>query len=144
MENAFNELAGTDLECLPGVYELMDLLENKNVKKALVTNAPPSEMHFAVNVLKLKGRFDAQVLFFFEAQRALFTNKTWFNGRFDTQVLFLSFLLLKRVVGNAGTERRVQCRQARPRALHRRFFLIVPLYNSSAEKPRCAVTLYCT
>jgi hypothetical protein len=42
----------------------MDLLENKNLKKALVTNAPPSEMHFAVNVLKLKGRFDAQVLSF--------------------------------------------------------------------------------
>jgi beta-phosphoglucomutase-like phosphatase (HAD superfamily) len=64
LENAFNELAATDLECLPGVYQLMDLLEKKNVKKALVTNAPPSEMHFAVNVLKLTGRFDTQALVF--------------------------------------------------------------------------------
>jgi len=54
-------LASTELKCLPGVSHLLDLLDRHSVRAALVTNAPPSEMHFAVDVLNLSGRFAAQV-----------------------------------------------------------------------------------
>ena len=61
LEDAFQDLASSELTCLPGVYALLDELDSHNVKKALVTNAPPSEMHFALGALKLSDRFDALV-----------------------------------------------------------------------------------
>lgn len=61
LEDAFNLLAQTELNCLPGVYQLLAFLEEKKIQSALVTNAPPSEMLFALDVLKLAGRFDAKV-----------------------------------------------------------------------------------
>jgi HAD superfamily hydrolase (TIGR01509 family) len=61
LEEAFNDLANSELKCLPGVYDLVSLLAENKVKTALVTNAPPSEMHFALDILKLKTVFDALV-----------------------------------------------------------------------------------
>ena len=61
LEDARSWNASSELTCLPGVYALLDELDSHNVKKALVTNAPPSEMHFALGALKLSDRFDALV-----------------------------------------------------------------------------------
>jgi phosphoglycolate phosphatase-like HAD superfamily hydrolase len=46
-------LASVELKCLPGVYHLLDLLDARAVATALVTNAPPSEMEFALGALQV-------------------------------------------------------------------------------------------
>ena len=56
LEETFNVLAKSELKPLPGVYQLMDLLKKNKVKRALVTNAPPSEMRYAIDLLDLSGQ----------------------------------------------------------------------------------------
>ena len=56
LEETFNVLAKSELKPLPGVYQLMDLLKKNKVKRALVTNAPPSEMRYAIDLLNLSGQ----------------------------------------------------------------------------------------
>ena len=46
-------LASEELKCLPGVYDVLDLLDARAVATALVTNAPPSEMEFALGALQV-------------------------------------------------------------------------------------------
>lgn len=54
---AFEELSHTQLKPLPGLLPLLDTLDASGVSHAIVTNAPATEMHHSLGVLKVKERF---------------------------------------------------------------------------------------
>lgn len=55
LEDEFKRLASSDWSCLPGVYPFLDLLDAHAVPAGLVTNAPPSEMDYALAALEVGG-----------------------------------------------------------------------------------------
>jgi beta-phosphoglucomutase-like phosphatase (HAD superfamily) len=57
----FNALAQTELKPLPGLLALLESLGAQGVRMAVVTNAPPSEMHFGLSCLGIEERFQAFV-----------------------------------------------------------------------------------
>lgn len=60
-EARFRQL-GTQLERLGGLDDVLTWTEEGGVKRALVTNAPPENVEFMLEVLQLGDRFDVKVL----------------------------------------------------------------------------------
>jgi beta-phosphoglucomutase len=60
-EQLFRERA-QDLEPLPGFLELLEWVENQQLKTAIVTNAPRQNAYFMLKALNLKERFKTVVL----------------------------------------------------------------------------------
>jgi HAD superfamily hydrolase (TIGR01509 family) len=61
-EAYFRELALQHLKPLPGVLEVMAWADAQGLKQAVVTNAPPANAHFMLEVLHLQDRFDCIVI----------------------------------------------------------------------------------
>lgn len=60
-EARFRELA-TTLTRLAGLSEVLAWTDERQVKRALVTNAPPKNVHFMLEVLKLSDSFEHRIL----------------------------------------------------------------------------------
>ncbi|MGD1701581.1 HAD family hydrolase [Dapis sp. BLCC M229] len=60
-EAKFREIA-LNLKPLTGLLEFIELLENQKLQKAVVTNAPPENAEFMLDVLQLKDTFPLVIL----------------------------------------------------------------------------------
>jgi HAD superfamily hydrolase (TIGR01509 family) len=61
-EAYFRELAIQDLKPLPGLLDIINWATDQELQQAVVTNAPPANAHFMLEVLNLQNRFDYLVI----------------------------------------------------------------------------------
>lgn len=61
-EAYFRELAYQHLKPLPGLLDIIDWAADQALQQAVVTNAPPANAQFMLEVLNLQQRFDYRVI----------------------------------------------------------------------------------